>query len=165
MRHLSAAMLAAVVLASPVAAQTSANVNVEATVTSDLVVVVDGSTNYGTIGNGAATYTLGPASLGAGQSVAQLTISGTQNAPFTISTAADPLTATGGATLTFSPSLWATSYGTNEPVFAYSWGPSSSGQFSSTGSFIFWLGGSLTVPAGQAAGQYAGTTTVTVQYQ
>ncbi|HSL71614.1 MAG TPA: DUF4402 domain-containing protein [Longimicrobiales bacterium] len=91
------------------------------------------------------------------------TAAGQANTPITVTYPATVNLAGPGANIVFTPSL------TGDPSAANQAGAAavasgSTVTLSGTGGHFFWLGGTATVPVGQASGTYSGTFTLSVAY-
>ena len=150
--------------ANGISAQTTANADVNATITTDLSVVTTGATDFGTIGNATSTVSVNPGALGPGQSAATIAVAGSAAASVQVSATSTTLTATGGGTIPFTSSLYVSATGANDPSGAMIWGSSASITLTAAGDYYLWLGGSINVSANQQPGAYSGTVTVSVTY-
>jgi Domain of unknown function (DUF4402) len=167
-RHILGLITAALALtATPVMAQLSASVPVNATVATRLVVTSTGSTSFGTFDNSAHQELLAPwpASSTQGKTMALFTITADLNRTVVLS-----CPATMSLSLAGSPST-VMSY---TPMFGVGTvlgslqgsltGCQGSTATTATGTYYVSLGGVLTVANNQAVGTYSGTFTLSVAY-
>jgi Mat/Ecp fimbriae major subunit len=166
-RHLLAVGAAALL---PIAAggQASSTADVRATVVSSLALTRTGTTDFGYFENHAHVETISPSSPAPGQSTAQFIASGTPGAfvlvsfDATVTLCAAAVCSLG--TMTFTPNV-ASSPSDNQAGSTANLTSGSAVQLSASGSYFFWLGGSLTVNANQKTGAYSGTFSMSISYQ
>ncbi len=145
----------------------SSKVTITAGVVAPVAVGVSGgSDNSGTINLGLSLDgTSGAVNPNTSPSAGLFTVTGGSGTPMNISftSPAVTLTDTSGATLTFTPTVVGDTLSTDQSTAP---ALTSGGHISisSAGSYYIWLGGSVTIPSGQAAGTYTGTFSLTVSY-
>ncbi len=168
MRKLILTTLALAVLAVPAAAQTSAQADatVRARVYAPITIAATGGNIGGGIMDLGVVSTAGgvlsiPASNAA--SAVLFTVGGEAGVPITITTTVNPLIS-GANSLTLTPN-WLWDPTSTNPGGAGAAALPGSVSLSPTGAYYMWLGGSVTIPAAQAAGTYTGTVRVAVAYQ
>ncbi len=154
MRKLILTTLALAVLAAPAAAQNAfADATVRARVYAPITIAATGGNIGGGIIDLGVTTTAGgvlsiPASNAA--SAVLFTVGGEASVPITITTTVNTLTS-GANTLTLTPN-WLWDPTSTNPGGAGAAALPGSVSLSPTGAYYMWLGGSVTVPAAQAAG-------------
>jgi opacity protein-like surface antigen len=165
MKKLLAVAVLALVAASAAQAQT-ANIQATATVSTPLVLTAGSALSFGDVFPGftRAINPLTSASAGtftlAGQAGAQVSL--TFTLPATLTGTGSPLVMTYGAT--------AAAYGTTSTqASATPFNPATAGYLvnlsaGGAGNGYIWIGGSVSPPVGQTAGNYAGTITLAAAY-
>lgn len=138
-------------------------INMSVDVISALTFTSHGDMSFGPVGAGTGAVTLNPASTTAGQTAGYFTVNGQSNQPITV-TYTPPTTLISG---TNSVPLSLALIGFNTNTVGSATGVSSGTQVTldaTSGDYYFWLGGTVTVASGQAAGTYTGTFTLQVAY-
>ena len=145
-------------------AQTSGSCSMTVNVVSALSISKVADLDFGTIGAGAGNVTLNPKSPTGAQVAGEFKVSGQGNTPINVSYSAPSiLTGTGGNINFTSPNV----VGSDTTIVSGATGVNTGTQVTigpSTNEYLFWVGGTISVPSGTAAGTYTGTFTIDVNY-
>ncbi len=158
---------AAIVLVPVALSAQSADATVRARVYAPLTIASSGgNVGGGVVDLGIVITTAGgtlsiPASNAA--SAVLFTVGGQASVPITVTTTVNALTGP-GAPIALTPNWLHASTNTNPGGAGASSLPGSV-TLSAAGAYYMWLGGQVTVPAGQTAGTYSGIVNVAVAYQ
>lgn len=162
---------AAAILLVPAALSAQTSAQADATVRAHVYAPLTIAASAGNIGGGimdlgivtagtGGTLTI-PASNAA--SAVLFTVGGQASVPITVTTTVNPLTGP-GTDITLTPNWLHASSNTNPGGAGAATLPGSV-TLSASGAYFMWLGGQVTIAAGQAAGTYSGTVRVAVAYQ
>jgi len=163
MRKMAIALALVAGMAGGAAAQTtaSASANVLVNVYAALsLTATDNQVDFGTVNPGAGALAVSP--IASGADAAAFTATGQPSTPITITFPASVNLSNGATNIAFTPSMSAgatSTQGSSAPI--------ASGDaltLNASGNGYLWMGGSLTVAAAQATGQYTGSVTVSIAY-
>lgn len=162
--RIAVAVMALVAVPALASAQgsASANMTVSATIIKALTLtkVSAGNLDFGTVAAGTS-----PSIAANGTSAIKFQANGQANTSITVTFAAATLTRGGGTeTVTFTPSV--TSFDSDVQASGVGVATGNTASLNATtGDRFFWVGGNLgAIPAGQVAGTYTGTWTLSVAY-